>query len=475
MKFFVSQSILITIFTFQILLILSCDDSINSQEPINEDVTFNYYYPVAKAEQLQWQEDKLAMFIHFGINTFTNKELGDGTENPQIFNPIDLDVNQWVKTAKSAGFKLIILTAKHVDGFCLWPSNYTEYTIKNSPWKNGDGDVVKELSQACKSAGIKFGFYLAPWDKHEPTYGTDEYDDYFVHQLEELLTNYGEITEVWFDGAGPAGHLELYDWSRYFDKVKELQPHALIAIIGPDIRWIGNESGLGEETEWCSREPWSLVHGNATDNVWYPSESDVSIRPGWFWHPEEDNQVKSTEKLLDIYFKSVGRNSNLLLNVPPNKDGKISDYDVNRLINWKSKLSEIFNNDLALGKNVLSSNIRGNALRFDPNNCTDGNPDSFWATDDNIISCWLIIDLVTEQKFNVIKLEEPIQFGQRISSYKVEAFISGSWLEISNGTTVGRTKIDLLNKSVTTNKVRVSIEGALSNPALRTIALYKNE
>ena len=406
------------------------------------------------------------------MNTFTNKELGDGNESPALFNPVNLDVVQWVNTAKTAGFKLIVFTAKHVDGFCLWQTEFTEHSVKNSPWKNGNGDLVDELSRACKSAGLKFGFYLAPWDMHESTWGTNQYNDYFVNQLEELLTGYGEITEVWFDGAGPPGHHQFYDWSRYINKVKELQPHSLIAIMGPDIRWIGNESGLGEETEWCPQNPWNLVHGNVTGKVWYPSECDVSIRPGWFWHPEQDNLVKTTEKLIDIYFSSVGKNSNLLLNVPPNTSGIISEYDVIKLVDWKSRLDEIFANDIALFKNVTASNIRGNVIRFGPENCTDGNPDSFWATDDDVTFGWITIDLNTQQTFNIIKLEEPIQYGQRINLYKVEVFRNGNWDLISSGTTVGTTKIDLLNQRVTTSKVRITIESALSNPALRTVSLF---
>ncbi|MCW8805646.1 MAG: alpha-L-fucosidase [Ignavibacteriaceae bacterium] len=413
----------------------------------------------------------MGMFVHFGMNTMTNKEIGDGNESPTLFNPVNIDVNQWVNIAKAAGFKLIVLTAKHVDGFCLWPSDYTEYSVKNSPWQNGNGDLVKDLSDACKTAGLKFGFYLALWDRHEPTYGSNQYNDFFVNQLTELLTNYGEITEVWLDGANFDTVHQWYDWQRYIATVKDIQPRALIANMGPDIRWIGNESGLGEETEWCSQNPWIPMHGDVPGKVWFPSECDVSIRPGWFWHSEEDNQVKSVETLLDIYFSSVGRNSNLLLNVPPNSSGMIAEQDVIALTNWKSEIDQIFANDIALDKNVSASNTRGNVIRFNPENCTDGNPDSFWSTDDGINTGFITIDLINQHKFNIIKLEEAIQYGQRINIYKVEALIYGSWEEISSGTTVGRTKIDYLNQPVTTNKVRITIEDALSNPAIRTVSL----
>jgi len=267
-------------------------------------------------QQLAWQESELTMFLHFGINTFTDREWGDGKEDPKLFNPIELDARQWVQVAKDAGFKYMILTAKHHDGFCLWPSEYTEHSVKNSPWRAGKGDVVRELADACQEAGMKMGIYLSPWDRHEQTYGDSPvYNQYFRNQLTELLTNYGEISEVWFDGAcgeGPNGRRQEYDWQSYYEVIRKLQPNAVIAICGPDIRWVGNEDGVARETEWSVQDANPVIHKDIEGKVWYPAECDVSIRPGWFWHKSQDDKVKSLEHLLDIYYKSVGRNRTLL-------------------------------------------------------------------------------------------------------------------------------------------------------------------
>jgi len=306
---------------------------------------------VPSARQLQWQRLELTAFFHFGINTFTNNEWGTGKEDPNIFNPISLDARQWVRVAKEAGVKQVILTAKHHDGFCLWPTKTTKHSVENSPWKNGKGDVVREVANACKENKIGFGIYVSPWDMNAPIYGSDAYNDFFIEQLTELLTQYGSIDEVWFDGAngeGPKGKKQVYDFERWYKVIRKLQPSAVIAIMGPDVRWVGTETGYGRETEWSvvpannlnqneiaagsqtsiAFKPQGDMMGNdlgsrdkirsASGLVWYPAETDVSIRPGWFYHEEENEKVKSPKKLLDIYFNSVGRNGVLLLNIPPN-------------------------------------------------------------------------------------------------------------------------------------------------------------
>ena len=318
---------------------------------------------VPQPRQLAYQQLETIAFIHYTVNAFTDKEWGDGTESPQIFNPSQLDVNQWVKACKEGGLKQIILTAKHHDGFCLWPSKYTDHSIKSSPYKGGKGDIVKELSEACQKAGLKFGIYLSPWDRHEPSYGTSTYNDYYKNQLRELLTNYGEISEVWMDGAkGENAKNMEYDFEGYRAIIRQLQPKAVIfSDAGPDVRWMGNENGFAGETNWSLLDKSSigigqadspgykfLNTGQADGKDWLVGECDVSIRPGWFYHPAEDGKVKSLEQLLDIYYKSVGRNAVLLLNLPPDRRGLIHENDMQRLKEFKATLDETFKTNLAL-------------------------------------------------------------------------------------------------------------------------------
>jgi alpha-L-fucosidase len=323
-------------------------------------------------QQLGWQKMEFVAFIHFTVNTFTDKEWGDGTESPSIFNPTQLDTQQWVKVCKDAGMKMIILTAKHHDGFCLWPSKYTEHSVKNSPWRNGKGDVVRELADACRESGLKLGLYLSPWDRHEPTYGdTESYNKFYKNQLTELLSNYREVAEVWFDGAKGENAKDMeYDWLGFYAIVRELQPNAVI-FNGPDIRWVGNEAGYARESEWSvvnrNNKPFDFINqtqkdlgslealGDGNNLIWYPAETDVSIRPGWFYHASEDDKVKSVEKLLDIYYGSVGRNSVLLLNLPPDRRGLIHENDVKRLQELRKVLDAIFAKNLAIGAQAKAS------------------------------------------------------------------------------------------------------------------------
>ena len=454
------------------------------------------------ARQMAWQKMELTAFLVFGINTFTNREWGNGKEDPQLFNPEKLDAGQWVKICKDAGMKLVILTAKHHDGFCLWPSKYTNHSVKSSPWKNGKGDVVKELANACREHGIKLGIYLSPWDMNSAFYGTDEYNDYFVNQLTELLTNYGEVAEVWFDGAngeGPNGKKQVYNWQRYYKTIRRLQPNAVIAIVGPDVRWVGTESGYGRDTEW------SVVPANTQDEdeivarsqqqadtfrptvdamakdlgsreklfganrlVWYPSEVDVSIRPGWYYHKDQDGKVKSVEKLLDIYYSSIGKNSLLLMNIPPDTRGLIHENDVDTLKKWKKVIHQTFKVNLAA--NARIKHIRPKS-ESQAKSLIDGDYETYWMTKDETPT--FEITLEGEKTFDRLLLQEKITIGQRVEKFKFEAKINGNWKHITDGTTIGYKRL-LRFSEITTDKVRLTILQSRANPALAEFGLYKS-
>jgi alpha-L-fucosidase len=440
--------------------------------------------PIPTERQLVWQETELAMFLHFGVNTFTNREWGTGKEEPNIFNPIHLDTRQWARVAKESGFGKLILTAKHHDGFCLWPSQYTEHSVKNSPWKNGQGDIVAELRQACDEFGLQMGLYLSPWDRHEPTYGdTRLYNLYYMAQLRELLTNYGDLFEIWFDGAkGKDAKDMLYNFEAYWSLVRQLQPKAcLFSDQGPDVRWIGNEHGFAGESCWSFINRSAVNIGKADTNYlnsgdedgadWVAGECDVSIRKGWFWH--KDQEPKSLEQLLDIYFKSVGRNGILLLNVPPNNQGLLPESDVEGLYEFKKALDSIFWKNLALYKKVIPKHFRGNAPEFNGSKIVDGNTQTFWAEEDGIFNSWLEIDLGTEVTFNLSEIREPIFMGQRIQQYRLEGWIGEQWQTIVTGTTIGNKKIDQFKK-VKTNKVKLIIEKSRVCPLVAEFGLYLN-
>ena len=406
---------------------------------------------VPTPSQLAWQEMEFIAFAHFGMNTLADREWGEGTEDPALFNPTDFDTRQWARVIKDAGMKMIIVTAKHHDGFCLWPSKLTEHSVKNTSWRGGKGDVVREVAEACREAGLKFGVYLSPWDKHEPTYGDSPvYNEFFRSQLRELLTGYGEVTEVWFDGAcgeGPNGKRQEYDWPSYYRVVRELQPKAVIFGMGPDLRWVGTESGYGRETEWSVvpvqiREPaafsspsFSLdelfIPGDMTASdlgsrealrsaralAWYPAETDVSIRPGWFYHAGQDAEVKTPEKLVDIYFSSVGRNGVLLLNIPPDKRGRVHDSDIRSLTGMRRILDETFKTDFASGAKIKAGKGRKGrpaALIIDHDNQT------YWTTDEGIEAERLELELPQEQTFNVAMLQEHIRGGQRVEEFALD-------------------------------------------------------
>ena len=433
--------------------------------------------PVPTPEQRTWQEGELTMFCHFGVNTFTDREWGEGTEDPAIFNPAKLDCRQWARAAKGAGFKLMILTAKHHDGFCLWPSRFTDHSVKRAAWKNGAGDVVREFTDACRIEGLRVGLYLSPWDRHERSYGTDAYNTHFTNQLTELLTQYGNVDEVWFDGAcgeGPNGKRQVYDWKSFYATIRALAPHAVIAIMGPDIRWVGNESGVARVGESSVQNASPEVHGGQPGKIWYPAECDVSIRPGWFYHAKEDTQVKPLSHLLDLYLQSVGRNSVLLVNVPPNREGLFAAPDVQRLQEFGAALRAIFERNVASSSGVTGEpNRPGNAgaARL----AIDRNPNTFWAAADGATNGVLTLDLHTPRTFNVVSLREPFWLGERASNYRLEAEsfeAQDDWRILARGSVIGARNL-LVFPATTARRVRLVIERARGTPAISEFALYR--
>ena len=431
--------------------------------------------PVPSQQQLDWQRNELIMFLHFGMNTFTDREWGEGTEDPKNFNPAGLDARQWVTVAREAGFRMMILTAKHHDGFCLWPSRYTEHSVKNSPWREGTGDVVREFAAACQEQGMKLGFYLSPWDRHETTYGDSPvYNQHFRDQLTELMTQYGPVSEVWFDGAcgeGPNGKRQEYDWESFYQVVRKTQKDAVIAICGPDVRWVGNESGVARETEWSVQPVNESLEPPAEGGRWHPAECDVSIRPGWFWHAKEDAQVKPLDHLMDIYFNSVGRNSLLLLNVPPNDKGLIADADVRRLREFRQALDQLSQVDLAQGATLKASGVRGRDDRFGPEQVLDRDPETYWAPEEAENGGWIELRLKEPIRFNTVRMEEPIVLGQRVKSYRIEMRAGRTWRTVAKGTTIGYRKLDRFSP-VETARVRLVIEGARACPLISCFGLY---
>jgi alpha-L-fucosidase len=442
---------------------------------------------VPTPQQLAWQRSETALFLHFGVNTFTNREWGDGTEDPRIFNPTRLDARQWTRAAREGGFKTVILTAKHHDGFCLWPSAQTDHSVKSSPWRDGKGDLVREFVDACRAEGLGAGLYLSPWDRHEPSYGdSPRYNDFYIAQLTELLTNYGPLVEVWFDGAngeGPNGKKQTYDWPRIHQTVRRLQPDALMfSDAGPDIRWIGNERGTAGDPNWCAVDPAivpqpglsspaiaaSLQHGEPHGTVWRPGEADVSIRPGWFWHPAEDARVRTPENLMDLYFSSVGRNANLLLNVPPTTEGLVHATDVARLAEFATRRAALFARDLAAGARAVASA----GTPSDASLVTDGNPDSSWGPGTGNNSGWVELDLGSPTTFDVVRLEEAIAGGQTVERYRLLASSGGEWREVTAGTTIGHTKLDRVAPTTAT-RVRLEVTG-FDQPRISGVRLYSS-
>ena len=431
---------------------------------------------VPTPQQLEWQRMELTAFLHFGVNTFTGREWGDGTEDPAIFNPTSLDCEQWVRTLKESGFKMAIITAKHHDGFCLWPTKTTRHSVASSSWKGGKGDVVRELRDACKKYGIKFGVYLSPWDRNASCYGdSPAYNQFFIEQLTELLTNYGEVHEVWFDGAngeGPNGKKQIYDWDAILKTIRRLQPKAVTAIMGDDVRWVGNEKGIGRETEWSATALTPGIYprsgeqnkelgifgkakdlggrdivARATELFWYPSEVDVSIRPGWFYHADQDKQVKSLNHLTDIYFKSVGYNSVLLLNIPPDLRGLINENDVQRLKEFSSYLKKTFARNYVLKGNEAWHGTSGTVRQY---------------------------DIQKEALVNAFMIQEDISKGQRVESFLVEAYKDGSWIHMAEGTTVGYKSLVRFSDN-RPERIRVTIRSARGVANVAAVGLFYAE
>ncbi|WP_417362154.1 alpha-L-fucosidase [Galbibacter sp.] len=449
--------------------------------------------PLPSERQLAWQELEYYAFFHFNMNTFTDMEWGLGGEDPSRFNPTALDVNQWVETVKKAGMKGVIITAKHHDGFCLWPTKTTEHSIKNSPYKDGKGDIVKELAEASKKHGLKFGVYLSPWDRNSEYYGTDKYVDIFHEQLRELLTNYGPIFEVWFDGAnggtgyyGGANEMRKIDNKTYYkwDKtqaiIRELQPDAVIfGDNGPDIRWVGNEQGWANETNWSIMRRdeiypgWprykELRGGHDDGTHWLPAECDVSIRPGWYYHASEDHQVKSLTQLLDIYYHSIGRNSNLLLNIPVDRRGLIHPRDSIQLMRLKEQIDKDFAEDLALTAEAEVSSSRGRG--YEASVINDAKEESYWASGEGVDTATVILNFKQPIAFNRIALEEYIRLGQRVSEFTVEAEVDGQWQLIDEQTTIGNKRILRFN-TVNSSKIRVRITASKGEILLSNISVY---
>ena len=452
------------------------------------------FCPVPSERQLAWHEMEYYMFVHFTVNTFTDKEWGYGDENESVFNPSELNCRQWAKVAKDAGMKGIIITAKHHDGFCLWPSQFTNHSVKNSVWKDGKGDVIKELRLACDEYGIKLGVYLSPWDRNSPFYGTSEYLTYYRNQLRELLTNYGDVFEVWFDGAnGGDGYYggaketrkidnkTYYDWTITHKIVRELQPSAVMfSDAGPDIRWVGNESGMGSLTNWCLLKKDEMYpggdfatilgEGHEDGNYWVPAEVDVSIRPGWFYRTEQDPLVRSPENLLELYYSSVGRNSNLLLNVPPDRKGLLHENDIRSLLEFRQLLNKEFSTDLARDKTVKATSYRGKG--FEASNVNDGKPETYWATSDLQTTGDIIVNLGNETEVNRIILQEYIKLGQRVQEFKVSAYINGEWKPLIDGTTIGY-RIIRKFPVIATSKIKLTISKSKACPVISNLELYR--
>ncbi len=451
------------------------------------------YGPVPSENQMRWQEMEYYAFVHFSLNTYTDQSWGYGNEDVNLFNPTKLDCRQWARICKEAGMKGIIITAKHHCGFCLWPSKYTEYSVKNAPWKDGKGDVVRELADACKEYGLKLGIYLSPWDRNYAGYGKPDYITYFRNQLTELLTNYGPIFEVWFDGAnGGSGYYgganetrkidrkTYYDWKNTYKLVRSLQPDIVIWNDGgdrADLRWVGTEAGYVGETNWSLLDstgdvPYNMLHyGLENGNDWVPAEVNTSIRPEWFYHPSEDSKVKTLPQLMDTYYHSTGRNATLLLNFPIMPDGLINEKDEKAALDFAKAVKEAFAVDLAEKKKATASNVRGNNADFGADKVVDNNKNTYWATDDDVKTASLTIDLGKPTVFNRFLVQEYIRLGQRVKTFTVDALVDGNWKEVANATTIGYKRI-LCFPSVKATQVRFTVTDSKSCPVISNIGIY---
>ena len=441
------------------------------------------YGAVPSERQLIWHNMKYHAFIHFGPNTFTDIEWGHGDESPDIFNPIELDCRQWAKAIKDAGMEGALITAKHHDGFCLWPSEFSTHTVRESNWRDGNGDVLKELSDACREFGLKFGVYLSPWDRNHHTYFTDEYNAVFKKMLEEVLTNYGDVYYVFFDGAfsvGPNGKRQEYDWEGFTEVVRQCQPKAVIfSDAGPDVRWIGNERGYASETNWCTVKKGlfypgiggvndQLQTGHEDGEMWIPAEVNTSIRPGWFYHEQEDDEVKSLNRLIDNWYHSVGMNGNFLLNLPPDTRGLIHENDIQRLMELKTYLDEAFSLNIAMDTSASATQTRGKL--FSAKYAIDGNPETYWATDDSVLNASIELDFGEPKKINALLIQEYITLGQRVKSFSIEALYKNRFEQIATGVTIGNRRI-IKFSTITTQKLKINIL-AKACPLISNLEVY---
>jgi alpha-L-fucosidase len=458
------------------------------------------YGALPSARQLRWHELETYGFIHFTVNTFTGREWGEGDEDPNIFNPSAFDPDQMITALKAAGMKGVILTCKHHDGFCLWPTKTTDHSVKSSSWRNGKGDVVRDISDAAHRHGLKFGVYLSPWDRNNAAYAKPEYIGIYRAQLTELLTNYGPIFEVWHDGAnggtgyyGGAREKRLIDKTRYYDwpntwaLARKLQPDAVIfSDVGPDIRWVGNEKGIAGETCWETYDPVGENGGPASpgdvnakqspvgtrnSKHWLPPECDVSIRPGWFWHAEENEKVKTPRELMELYFKSVGRGASFLLNVPPDRRGRFHEADVRSLEEFGKLRHAMFSRNLAAGAKAIASNTRAESQSFGPHNLIDDR-DTYWATDDGVTTPEVTFEFSRPQSFDVVRLRECIRLGQRVGAFAVDVWKSGGWDKVAQATSIGSCRLLRLDNNVTASKLRVRITDSAASPALSEISIF---
>ncbi len=452
--------------------------------------------PVPEPKQVEWQQMETYAFIHFGLNTFNDREWGYGDTDPKTFNPTSLDCEQWAQTLVKAGMKGVILTAKHHDGFCLWPFEGTDYSVKNSPWKNGQGNVVKELSEACKKYGLKFAVYLSPWDRHQANYGTPEYLPYFYAQLHDLLTNYGPVFEVWFDGAnggdgwyGGAKDIRTidrknyYNYPRIYEMLDSIQPQAIIfSDGGPGCRWVGNEKGFAGATNWSFLrkgevhpgydKSYELQYGHPDGNQWVPAECDVSIRPGWFYHPEEDDRVKSPDQLVDLYYRSVGHNATLLLNFPVDRRGLIHPVDSANAVRFHEMIQQQLKTNLVAGMIPKVSNERGGD--FVASALTDDNFDTYWATEDGVTTADIEFSFDTPTRMNRMMLQEYIPLGQRVKAFVVEYLDKDTWLPVKlneETTTIGYKRL-LRFETVETKGIRIRITDARGPLCLSNVGVY---
>ena len=458
------------------------------------------YGATPSERQLRWHRLETYAFLHFSVNTFTDKEWGYGDEDPNLFNPTEFDPDAIVRDLKAGGMKAIILTCKHHDGFCLWPTRTTEHCIRNSRWRDGKGDVVRDVANAAQRAGLKFGVYVSPWDRSNAAYGTPAYLPIYREQIRELLTHYGPIFEVWFDGANggggyyggarekrtiPAGY---YQWDKTIAMIRQLQPEAVVFGAEGDIRWVGNEEGVAGDPCWCTYRPplhgvqdehasaggsrEELMTGVRNGPIWKPAECDVSIRPGWFWHESENTKVKSPETLIDLYFESVGRSASFLLNVPPNRKGLIEAGDAASLSAFHQRIERMFADNLAVPARLQPSNVRAGSRLYGAHNLVDGDEASYWATDDPVTSPRLIVDLGAEKQVEIIRLREAIQLGQRIAGFSVDAWQGEVWKEIAAGTSIGACRLVRLPQPVAAGKLRLRITDSPVCVALSELSLF---